>query len=894
MHRCPVCPKSCSSPSKEQHCVPHAGPKLFNCQHCGNAFTRSATLRLHLLKVHRSRLQRGCLKDGVSSKLQETNCEKPTAGVSSSCNVMPSGVLSSVSSQWEREPATGKIVQPSSELGNQVIQNRISKGTQTSDLQLQSFLQKQTIHHMSVNNSTELELQCKIRISAGQDVMNSDTVVEHSSVCFRLNEKGLQNMTDKALKSFQCGKCSGLFHLEINFVQHHKNHTNKNGGSSNPVQNNSVRMSNTEHLSEPSNAESVAQNIIVEPDRSESCSDNNGSHPQDTSAEQQGKADRTTRMQRKANAVRQCPTCSKYFPSPSKLQRHMMIHSGQKPFLCEKCGKSFRQKSHLRIHCHTHVWSKYHKQRSLYINRPPSRMDGLNTRIAAGASIQGTVVKKQDVVSEKHMDHTNTMKSLHTIDNKQTENQLLPNTSQPHDINLRKVSRVTVKKTSTAKSVLNSRSLTHKCLRCLKCFPSVSKLQRHEMVHTGIKPFHCHLCGKAFRQASHLKTHASNHCNRNSSKPPNEQKSPTELKEESQQQLYPKVTVKIPLQKKSVSLSSLQMVSSSHKISLTEVKSLLNTNSTNIVTITKNSIHSCPVCSENFSSADQLSRHCVTHSEIWPYKCTLCNSTFPQESHLNDHRQRCSQGNKVSDNIRTEKINTNKFKDKCVEKLNNCTHLNANARKPQEIQYTGAAGSGAIDTEKLAEEAAEAVFKEEKINESEKKTEESQINDDSCSASFSLSSELAFEEKKLVKYENMEALPLSHQREDKSHVNMPCQPQYVTTMSDSDVLCSVVDNSVHPDNYWCEPITMFECDKCTVCFESEYHLEQHICPAELTEPCPRNYCNICYKFFAHPSKLQRHYITHTGERPFKCDICGKTFTQSVHARKHQATHSKLK
>lgn len=742
-----------------------------------------------------------------------------------------------------------------------------------------SVISSETNHRMSVSNSTELELQCKIRISAGQDVMNSVTVVEHSSVILMLNKKGLQNVTDTALKSFQCGKCSGLFHLEVNFVQHHKNHTDNHGGSPNPVQNNSVRMSNTEHLSEPSTAESVALNVTVEPARSESCRDNNGSHPQDTSTEQQGKADRTTRMQQKANTVRQCPTCSKYFPSPSKLQRHMMIHTGQKPFLCEKCGRTFRQKSHLRIHSHTHVWSKYHKRRSLYINRPPSRIDALNTRIAAGASIQGTVVKTQDVVSEKHTDHTNTMKRQHTVDNKKTENKLLQNTSQLRDINLRKVSRVTVKRMSTAKSVKKSKSFTHKCLQCLKCFPSVSKLQRHEMVHTGLKPFHCHLCGKAFRQASYLKTHASNHCNKKSSKPPNEQRSTTELKEESQQQLSPEVTVQIPLQEKSVSLSSLQIVSSSsRKISLTEVKSLLNTNSTNIVAIQKDSIHSCQICSMTFSSPDQLSRHSVTHSEI----------TFPQQNHLNDHRQRCSQSNKVSDNIHSEKINTNKFKDKCVEKLNNYTHLIANARNLQEIQCTGAAGSGAIDIEELP--MPEAMLKEEKINELEKKTEERQINYYSHSAS--LSPELAFEENKLPQYENMESL--SHQREDKSHVNMQCQPQDVTAMSDSNVKCSVVDNSVNPENYWCEPITMVECEKCTVWFESEYHLEQHVCPAELEEPCPRNYCNICYKFFAHPSKLQRHYVTHTGERPFKCDICGKTFTQSVHARKHQATHSKLK
>ncbi|CAB3369799.1 Hypothetical predicted protein [Cloeon dipterum] len=49
-----------------------------------------------------------------------------------------------------------------------------------------------------------------------------------------------------------------------------------------------------------------------------------------------------------------CDTCSKQFATKSQLRRHVMMHTGEKPFSCGRCGAEFRnstaQKIHMRIH----------------------------------------------------------------------------------------------------------------------------------------------------------------------------------------------------------------------------------------------------------------------------------------------------------------------------------------------------------------------------------------------------------------------------------------------------------------------------------------------------------------------------------------------------------------
>ncbi|XP_034381478.1 zinc finger protein 850-like isoform X2 [Cyclopterus lumpus] len=553
-HRCPICLKTFSSPSKlQRHSLIHTGQKPYSCVFCRKAFRQKGHLKSHLTSAN-------------------------------TC---------SLSVRTERE------------------KHQFCKSRQTSGMPLRSSVQQRPASQRTHGNSS-VELQCQISLNAVQDLVETEIKSEAavipeqsfttSSQCRRICHKsGGQeqgHFTHKSMKPFQCMISNRSLKLEGNLVRRHEMHRNlKELGTPTTVQSsNNLNISDSEEirrLPEPNVADPIDLNVIVKPETwSVNCSDYDDSLPQDcemvTSAEQQRETCKATSEQQRTH---QCRACLKCFPSVSKLQRHTLTHTGQRPFGCEICGKRFRQKTHLRVHCRTHLWSKYHRQRSLYINRPPSCRGGFDRRTAADVPVQEMVLHKDfethagsDLVSLKHLDQTPCVVIFPSY-NRESD-KLSPHISKHMEV-ARTVSTVTVKRTPIPNSMQNPVIVQHKCFCCLKCFPSASKLQRHEMVHTGLKPFPCVLCGKAFRQATHLKSHERTHCERKPSTPVHQQENIRKLKADRQRQ--PRISVGIPQQNISVNKGS------------------------------------------TLSRSDGA-------EGLRPFRCDICGKTFTQSSHVRTHR----------------------------------------------------------------------------------------------------------------------------------------------------------------------------------------------------------------------------------------------------------------
>lgn len=87
----------------------------------------------------------------------------------------------------------------------------------------------------------------------------------------------------------------------------------------------------------------------------------------------------------------ECVYCGKRFPTPSKLQRHSLSHTGEKPFSCNVCMKKFSQMAHLRNHLrHAHKIEDGVSLTNAIQSKANLNLEGENPTYSEGGKI-GTV-----------------------------------------------------------------------------------------------------------------------------------------------------------------------------------------------------------------------------------------------------------------------------------------------------------------------------------------------------------------------------------------------------------------------------------------------------------------------------------------------------------------------
>nr|DBA14219.1 TPA: hypothetical protein GDO54_005220 [Pyxicephalus adspersus] len=246
--------------------------------------------------------------------------------------------------------------------------------------------------------------------------------------------------------------------------------------------------------------------------------------------------------------TQQCSLCNKVFPSRSKLERHIMIHTGQKPFACVLCGKAFRQKAHLKIHELTHTQEKpfqctwcfkafktaeqllkheeAHKSvPAVHIDQPSQVKEETDEVFSVyvipfQCSACDQCFDSQEILDSHVCGEMNTqvtvslpIKSCGRVAGKQIKRQEILGTPFISFFSRHKVLYCQGTNQERQLQKIRTRAVQkrYRCSVCSKNFLSPSKLDRHHLTHSGQRPFVCQECGKSFRQDPHLKRHMVTH-----------------------------------------------------------------------------------------------------------------------------------------------------------------------------------------------------------------------------------------------------------------------------------------------------------------------------------------------------------------------------------------------
>ncbi|XP_038141792.1 zinc finger protein 708-like [Cyprinodon tularosa] len=380
------------------------------------------------------------------------------------------------------------------------------------------------------------------------------------------------------------------------------------------------------------------------------------------------------------------------------------------------------------------------------------------------------------------------------------------------------------------------------CDVCGKVMKSKSSLARHSFIHTGKKPFACHLCDLRFNRRDNLQHHLS-HLHPNGV--PRREKRP----------LAPAWLCAVCGKTFSCRsrLKTHEVIHSGEKPFRCErcPKAYMRIND---LEHHRKAVHAagaaapqrpasllCDLCGKEFKCRSQLAVHFQTHTGERPHLCDICGRKFARQYQLKRHKI-----------------------------LLHPNHLDAEDGPPPGDGFTcGVCGKRLKSEVQLAAHA--------RVHLADKPHRCSV-----CQRGFHHAASL--KQHHLCVHLRTKAGESSRssgrRRSGGMFSSFPC-PVCGKAFRFRSLLAShaLIHSDVRP----------FACDFCSRSFRRLSHLKRHrdVVHADGARPPQSFVCHICGKDKKCRSQLARHVIIHTGERPFTCELCPARFNRRGNLQQHQ-------
>ncbi|XP_014241844.1 ras-responsive element-binding protein 1-like [Cimex lectularius] len=218
---------------------------------------------------------------------------------------------------------------------------------------------------------------------------------------------------------------------------------------------------------------------------------------EDASSEERGSPEARDGKEKKRSAYSlapnrvSCPYCSREFPWTSSLRRHVLTHTGQKPYKCPACPLLFTTKSN----CDRHLGRKHgakqeERSRKREEKEEPVAQDTSVTEMPFKCHLcESAFRERQDALEH--------LKAIHR---------------KEYDALVAKGALDSCSETEENESISKDHSNRKViCAFCLRRFWSAEDLRRHMRTHTGERPFSCDLCSRRFTLKHSMLRHKKKH-----------------------------------------------------------------------------------------------------------------------------------------------------------------------------------------------------------------------------------------------------------------------------------------------------------------------------------------------------------------------------------------------